>query len=93
MDNLFHLYLVVSKQHITIKAGPIFHAIHKDFNLLGLYGKARGKFPRKFISRNDLLQMNLNICALVGTTAWNTSSCKELRNSSAPHFPPVGYED
>lgn len=49
---------MVSKQHITIKPGPIFHAMHKDFNLMGLHCKARGKFLRKFISRNDLLQMN-----------------------------------
>lgn len=83
---------MVSKQHITIEAGPIFHDMHKDFNLMGLQCKAREKFLRRFISRNDLLQINSNICALAETTAWNMSSCKGLRNSSAPYFPPVGYE-
>lgn len=49
---------MVSKQHITIKASPIFHDMHKDFNLLGLHCKATGKFLKKFISKNDLLLIN-----------------------------------
>lgn len=52
---------MVSKQHIIIKAGPIFHGMPKDFNHMGLpwiHCEARGKFLSKFISKNELLQKN-----------------------------------
>lgn len=57
---------MVSKQHVIFKVSPIFCGMPNIFNHKGLqriHCKARVKILRKFISKNELLQINVNVPA------------------------------